>query len=492
MIFFAIQFFLIQSEQPNFTSSLLDRAYVLGYADVGYQIKGKEKSNMVLFQKVGHEMQPMLAWTNPHTGEHLSYFSEFHHMTRHPETGQIAFIGAHRLLNKGKVGLFVLDPDGSLTLFGRVTKEEAKFKGTPDELFGLRGQARTIKQVWDFSNGFDRIPKLEVDNGIKDMDIDADLWADSLDDWHLTLLWSPTPNQLVLISDSNFIQLDIQNQSGRAVDLSAYRRRNLAEEKNFLNIVQPARLEETPFLYTPGVVYQLDYSGRLRILFSHKGRWNDAFEVFGAGIYFRIGKSIYASDGRELFKLPKKDTQVFIQPKAGLMIYAIAPKTLTGLDLTTQQPLPKLKTQMPIQGMALSANGDLLFVLESVNAGLKNYRFSQYALSESGFVQKGDTYAAEGVFPSEVGAFFKTEKGLLCMDENGSTCEADLPLVKDMAFAILVDGEVIYSDIPFTDYGRITAMQVQRNMMTHMMMQQQQQWFQQQAIRNATPPSFRQ
>lgn len=474
---------LVQETQENFTSDLLDRAYVLGYVDLDYSDKGQIKQNPVLFHKVQREMQPLLAWTDPVSGDEVSYFSEFFHLVRHPKTGQIAFIGRHRVLNGGETGLYVLDPDGTLTLYGKLNSDliQSKLVRTAVNNAAMHQHAESVVCTWDFTDSsFNQVDECAVERPVlKSKPLDRDRWARTIGEIYLRLIWSPNPGELLIYTSSDFIKIHTEKKTGMAVDLSGYRPA-LDELKNHLYVSMPARLGDHVFVYTPQVVFRADWDGRLKPVFAHKGRWIDRFSVVGDGAYFVIGKYVYGPDGAQLLKLPKRTTPVHINAADGRCVYAARPKIVACVDLNAGTKLIEQRIKMRIEDLKLSRNGTRLFVF-SRKTSLDDERaadtvMSQFVLTTEGLSVIGRPVKATRVFTSPVGAFFETPNTLRCMDDQGMTCDADLPLKEGMVFTVLVDGEVLYSGIPFTDNHQISSIiqmranstQMHRDFLRHM------------------------
>lgn len=384
-----------------------------------------------------------------------SYFREIYRVLPNPETGVMAFFAEHKLVNKGVVTLFLLQPDGTLKVpFATQPNQDLAEKSKYASGHGNYMQkvvTREQKQIPVYHGGtLDRTAAAEVILN------------------HRRVAWVPGSQKMLLVSDSAIKVLDLEKGTvhEHLVDHLGVKYKT---DTPFLNLAGGNRFGEHFYLYNEEGVHRVAWDGSVTFLFrvdrreperdffnfetikSKKVRGYDFFRVFHDGAYFLIGTQVVDRTGQVIFQIsPKKSRIAFSQSHSLVAATHSGAKILKVVDLEhDKQHFVKLKFGR-VGGVSFDESGSFVCV-QSLASGRRASRFEVFRLDQDGLV-----LAAEGkssLMPAIVdGHLTFLNKQKLFVQKIGGKAQAFPPFSGKVEYWMVHrDGDVLFSNFPFFD-----------------------------------------
>ncbi len=321
----------------------------------------------------------------------FSFFKDLDHAVMNPETGETAVIAKHQFLNEGHWTLFLISKDGQITI------------PFPHRKLGkLKESSKYFAAVGDYSRRVTR-PTAYRFPLIREKKTKKKFNPGSLFSGPFRgLVWIPGTRNFLMYSFKYLYLLDTEAGNIREINAKEYVV-NPFNSDPYLNVAGGTRYGRHAYIYHRSGVHRIEWDGSIVKLFearkgpAEKDLFNRnlvtlgkslskvAFEVFGDGDQFRIGRQIYDREGKVLHVFnPEKTAITYCE---GRPLYAATHKSLKELrlvDVESGQTLTATTKDMAAAKLLIGADGTSVAVLYQKHAGTEPPTFDV-------FRRRGDT-----------------------------------------------------------------------------------------------------
>lgn len=307
----------------------------------------------------------------------FSFFKDLDHAVMNPETGETAVIAKHQFLNEGHWTLFLISKDGQITVPFPLRKV-GKLKESSKYFEAVGDYSRRVTRPTAY-----RFPLIREKKTKKNFN-PGSLFSGP----YRGLVWIPGTRNFLMYSFKHLYLLDTEVGSIREINAKEYAV-NPFNSVSYLNVAGGTRYGRHAYIYHRSGVHRIEWDGSIVKLFEARqgsakrdlfdqdrvtlGRSlsNAAFEVFGDGDQFRIGRQIYDRDGKVLHVINPETTVVTYGE--GNPLYAATHNDLKELRLVDGESGQTLTTtikNMAVAKLLISADGASLAVLYQKHSGI--------------------------------------------------------------------------------------------------------------------------
>ncbi len=411
----------------------LDLSFI-SYQEMDYTKKSGRKTshNLVMCRVSADGETPLLSWINPENGDSISHFSKFHHVAFHPNSGRLAFWGVHHSLNNKKVALFVRDPDGKVSVVGRMDNKRAK----PKVKIPFRQQSK------DHANGITSRFVVEMSRTHYDdrplplipTELTEQLWERMRLSVSKQLLWGENSDILMAFGDDMYVVFDLRAERAVVVFIPRYQRQipYLSGQKALVSNRYKA--------------YQVNWDSRV------SGPHADDPRGF-----FSLGSQVFNAQFEPVIDLHKKIRgfwQMDIASNRGVCVYTSKYNVVNWLDLSTQEERPEpLEVRDRIHQVAISLDASRL-VLVTRDYEDKQRAAHLFRVTDDDFQRIQLRLNISEVFMTPKGVIYVGEDGLTYCDYEGKKMAQFEGIKSESKFIAILNNEVVASNMPIIDEDR--------------------------------------